>query len=807
MAKTLRDLKRQNEKGSFTGRRDQLDFFRQNISSDSENRSLITNIYGQGGVGKTTLLDNYRIIAEEHGAIVVLLDERISSLLEALSSIATQIHRKDASFKEFLDKYELYQKKKLELDPNSTLLTQEYNRIGHTITRTGMGVIDEIPGGGLINRYLDEEKIAEKTSQFVANVISRVRRPELVKLLLEPESILSPLFVEHLNEASESNQIVLLFDTYEDTASYLDPWFRNVLDDFSIDLQIVIAGRNRLDINTWEDSSAYITTFQLDPFTQDEAITFLHHKGIKTTSAINDILKLSERLPLLVAMLANERPANTKQLDDPSDTAIERFLKWIIDPAKRQLALLAALPRFLNRDIVEVLADDSKLFDWLIDRPFVRKKGKMWVYHDVVRKLILRYIRKESPKRWRKAHKLLAAHYEIERDGINTGDEDKYKNDMWRKFSLEAFYHNSCHDPTNTLDNALNEFLEVWEKNRILGKDWCMVIEQIGNDLEEEEFKKWSAKLAGLVYDYKRGIYDASLDTITTLIERKKASKYSLIACLNYRSRIYAYIRDFDSALADNSRVFELAPEHPDNYASRGYVCYRMRQFNEAISNYNEAIKLNPNDYRAFAHRGYTFAQMQEYDTALNDLNQALTIPSEDGYSWIRALRGDILLRMGQYEEAIEDFNLSLDIAWVVGLKGKALLYLGKSEESIEYLKAVVELFELSTWKKYLYSLALLKSGDVQEAKMQLDRAIDIAASSRDEDPTNFDNAFNLALYYVAHQMHQKAHTLYKNNVEEGASSTFISIAINDLYEYLKLFPDNQEAHRAIDYLESHLGD
>ena len=40
------------------------------------------------------------------------------------------------------------------------------------------------------------------------------------------------------------------------------------------------------------------------------------------------ILGLTARLPVLVAMLAEARPDSVEAVSDPSDNAVERFLKW-----------------------------------------------------------------------------------------------------------------------------------------------------------------------------------------------------------------------------------------------------------------------------------------------------------------------------------------------------------------------------------------------------------------------------------------------------------------------------------------------
>ena len=95
----------------------------------------------------------------------------------------------------------------------------------------------------------------------------------------------------------------------------------------------------------------------------------------------------------------------------------------------------------------------------------------------------------------------------------------------------------------------------------------------------------------------------------------------------------------------------------------------------------------------------------------------------------------------------------------------------------------------------------------MHEANLQINSAIEIATKSREENPADHQNACNLALFYVARGLYQKAQVLYEATIDKGASSERINIAIVDLNEYLKIFPDNEDARSIIAYLESQLDD
>ncbi|MCY7322504.1 MAG: ATP-binding protein, partial [Phormidesmis sp. CAN_BIN36] len=75
--KSFQEILRQRQQSSFVGRDDQLALFRQNLEFrlEDERRRFLFNIWGQGGVGKTTLLGQFRAIAEKAKRITAYIDE------------------------------------------------------------------------------------------------------------------------------------------------------------------------------------------------------------------------------------------------------------------------------------------------------------------------------------------------------------------------------------------------------------------------------------------------------------------------------------------------------------------------------------------------------------------------------------------------------------------------------------------------------------------------------------------------------------------------------------------------------------
>lgn len=74
--KSLKELRDRAVQSSFVGREAQLQQFRSVIATPySERDRFIFNISGQGGIGKTTLLEQFQQVAKELGYVTAYVDE------------------------------------------------------------------------------------------------------------------------------------------------------------------------------------------------------------------------------------------------------------------------------------------------------------------------------------------------------------------------------------------------------------------------------------------------------------------------------------------------------------------------------------------------------------------------------------------------------------------------------------------------------------------------------------------------------------------------------------------------------------
>ncbi len=500
---SLQSILKRRQQEEFIGREEQINLFRQNLtySPEDERRRFIFSASGQGGVGKTTLLRLFSKLATETNAKVAWVDETIEDMPAAMAYLAKQLEGQDHAFNTFNERYRTYLQHLHELEADPEAPQGSLSFISQALTKIGVSLGRRIPIAGGALDLVDEKVLASQVGAWSEYVKRKLTNKDELQLLQKPLDTLTPLFLEGLAKEAEKRCVVLFLDTYERIGEYLDSWLRKLLDGFYGDVPsniiIVIAGRHELDKNNWIIYEGLLVRFELEPFTESEALECLAHKGITDKRTVEVILHLSGKFPLLLATLASESPSNPDEVGDPSGTAIERFLKWEDDMKYRQLLIDAALPRFLNRDIMAVLSSNENadsFFTWLKQKPFIEHRGKGWIYHEVVPTQMLHYKHRESPQDWVSLHKRLSDYYEKIRSNLGLNAEQKSYNTSWYEFTLEMHYHYFC-QVSETLLNAVLDKQENDLHNKAQIDDfqptwmnqWRLMVWQAARDSEVAE--------------------------------------------------------------------------------------------------------------------------------------------------------------------------------------------------------------------------------------------------------------------------------------------------------------------------------
>jgi tetratricopeptide (TPR) repeat protein len=669
VAKSLQDILKRRQQEEFVGREEQLVFFRRNLryEPDDGRRRFVINISGQGGVGKTWLLRRFRKIAEEFAAVTAFTDETEDDVSGVMGRIAEQFDAQEHPLKTFTERYRVYRQhwQEIEADPDAPQGFPAF--LGRTLAKGGLRLARRVPVGGVVADFVDEEAVASLAGDFASYVARKIGNKDEVRLVLEPVEVLTPLFLADLREMADKHLLALFFDTYERTGSSLDSWLRDLLEgrhgDVPVNIVLTIAGRDELDRNHWAPYEGLLARLSLDPFTEEEAHDYLARKGITDEQVVEVILQLSGRLPLLVATLAAESPDDPAKIGDPSGEAVERFLKWVENPKQRQVALDAALPRRLNRDLLAVLVGEKEsdtLFAWLKGMPFVERRGDGWAYHDVVRAQMLRYKRQEAPQGWADLHRKLAEYHEGLRDGLGLAEEAGRKDETWQGYTLEALYHSLCQAPQAQLTGALNGFLAALEAQHSFAQHWADVIRNAGEDADAPSVQQRGQQLVEGMEAYAEDRYQETSEMFTTLLEQADIEARWQAVALGWRGISHVKMRHYEEALADFDQALELDPKLTRATVYRGVVHRDMRAFEKAFRDFSLALELGSDEGWVLANRGITYWLMGCYEESLADHDRAIELRPD--MVWLLASRGRTYRDIGHYEEALTDLSHAIEL-------------------------------------------------------------------------------------------------------------------------------------------------
>jgi tetratricopeptide (TPR) repeat protein len=727
---TWGELMDSSDSEKFIGRANELSIFRDNLLS-SRPRSLVFFIFGQGGVGKTELLKQYKALSEENDYIVATSDESQGDIPSLLDKFARDIESKGYKLKQFTDKLKKYQqlKHEIESDPSAPMGLASF--IGQSVARVGLSLASEVPvlrqGIDLIDRDAFSTQTGE-WAKYLAQKWSNNR--EDLRLIKNPVLILSNIFFADLNEVGEDNKIILCFDNYEATRDYFDGWLTKIRDySPSLNIRLAIACRTEPG-HLWEKLGNAVSYIPLDVFSPEEAQRFLDLANINDPERREEILEFSGRLPILMSWLSSPN-SNKPDPAFPSADIVDLFLRWVNETHRRIVALDAAIPHFFNLDVLMSLISDNATnierdFDWLIKQPFINQRERGWQYHSVVRRIMARYQRDRSKTHYGMLHNQTANYYLDRVNELHLDEESQWENEQWQDFYVEYIYHSVMGNPTVNWNKFIN-FLVMGLKYRFtLAKRTVEILlqpESVDNLSHEQidaiEFISTQLKLIdsgnrwdGIqLYEFleKMPFLDTKSKAFILFLRgeanRTKRDYSKALGCLDAaidinpnffeaiteKGAILSIQKEYAKALVEFDRALEIYPYHWA-YERKGSTLYSLHRYPEALNVLNDAEKTNTSCAETYALRGGCFLQLGQLEEAMIDLNKSLEIDPEN--HWARLRRGEVYLESQKYDFAIAEFDAVMPIS--KGFKHESLKNIGLVFAAQENYKEAAEKFILS---------------------------------------------------------------------------------------------------------------
>ncbi|MFJ9733346.1 tetratricopeptide repeat protein [Streptomyces sp. NPDC101171] len=736
--------------------------------SEEDPAEFLFHVRGVGGVGKSTLLRQWQEAARRADAVTAVVDENdVHGVQQALVELARQLAEQAGPLKEFDKAVEQFRREQAAQGEPMPVEGQA-SVSSRVVTQAALGAVSLIPGAGAVTAMANPDAAAQGLDRLRSASQARARR----RGARGDEAGLSRAFVAELERLCDRHRwVVLFFDTWEQTARYLDGWLLSLLDEefgaVPANVIVVLAGRDELTEREWAPLRDQVADVPLEVFTEAETRALLTARGVTDPDVVEAVLRLSMGLPLLVELLALARPHTVEEVDaggDLADVAVDRFVQWITDSEQREAVRACALPLQLNEDVFAAAAGPAAegLWEWLCGQPFVSGRGDFKHYHAVVRASLIRQQRIHSPQSWASAHLRLADTHAAWRAVVEERlpEAERWEDPEWRRYRLNETYHRLCTHPGTQLTPALEQVVHAAGQDAAVLRQWAETLEQAARDTADAALLDWSMRLrdafaddepvlaclGGLLahgqlgaaarswaYTYRgQRLYLSDRDE-EALVEFDRALAHDAGNARAWarRGETYRWLDQHEQAIADLSAALELDPAYAWALGSRGEAHRQAGRYDRAITDLTAALELDPTYAWALGARGEAHRQAGRYDQAVTDLTAALEL--DPALAWALGARGEAHQQAGHYDQAITDFTAALELdptyAWALGSRGEAHRQAGRYDQAVTDFTAALELDPTYAW-------ALGSRGEAHQQAGRNDQAVTDFTAALELDPT-----------------------------------------------------------------------
>ena len=740
-----------NARRVFVGREQELHFIQKHILEPEVPDHNIVSFYGQGGIGKSTLLS--RLISEIENnvsskdvCLIAQVNERQLTPANVMETLAGQLDLKGefekalAHYKEALRK--LYGERE-----------QEQETLGRKATAFLAGsVTKNVP---LVGDLLSQG--AEQVSELIWDEVQYRQRLKDARRLENPLQDLTDGFITELNKLAERQgsrsiwRVLLCFDTFEQLSTEIAPWLLNYFlkGEINENIVLVVAGRHPLSRSTPDDPKCWLDyidgnilhEIELKTFSKEETISYLAQRGITEETRVNQIWQLSSGLPLYLGMLTTNQDGAL----DPTADVVQNFLRWIPpnEKVKQRLVLDAALfSQAFNRDNLKAftyVAEEQRaeLYRWLLLQPFVRgaDMSGRHSYHEVAQEMFTRYLYTNSPEDCREARISLVRYYQKALEALEVREgEQAHEMEEWLELVLALVSQLLLLPDEEELVHAIE-----------------LVVQAIGTELETSHREKVGKVLQSLQNGLRFQMTNRTRKTVETLIsyQEGKADKPEWYEAINEllrknplslkystKTRIIFYFRradgyseqkKYEESLLDLDKILELDPQNARAYNRKGNALSDLERYEEALVAYDQAIQLDPTFIYAYNSKGMTLDNLERYEEALVAHEQAIQLDPTDANAYRN--KSKTLYYLDRYEEAlvVSEQALRLDPSDHYAYMNKILALGGLMQLCKEALTATEQAITLDPSNSVLYqdkSAALNELKRYEEVLAAVNQAI-----------------------------------------------------------------------------------
>ncbi|NET56545.1 MAG: tetratricopeptide repeat protein [Symploca sp. SIO2E6] len=735
---------------------------------------LLFNIYGIGGVGKTTLL--HRLQQAHTGKVDFLkvcfattpdidtplklmrrLHQQAQELL-GIQQLPDAFAQQERQFAKTLSQLSQKSVAGEAISPEEATKMKNWFQRFIWLSPTGFkstsnkGQPSDALGtrlNTLAQNTDDTEKLQGWIKQVVQHHPATKDKPELQALMLQPVARLTQAFAQSLFQVTQTRakSLVLVLDTYEQAQSYLNRWlWQYLVEDTplaSAPVRLVVIGRQELQADEgWRklnQDRQLLYEVQLVKFSKKQTDNYLKQIGLKHGGKRAKIHKVTQGLPYYLNWVREQQDKGEAPDFSQGNQAIAKLLWQDLDAQQRKILQLVACCRWFDLAMLQYLLAQDGLglqqdaeqvedyFEWLRNSDFVEWIQGRYRLDDVARDVFRQSYFQDFRNQFRPTYELLANYFKQQADHLFTPEStlpDPYKNEEWRKLIAEFHYYSLFGKGKEGLQQYIEQiFVGTYLREPdVFAAPFAFISAEIGKEnrhLLPQATSKFLAETS-IVLRFGWFFLDRPPTSYKVHIEGEYLSSEAVEASIQ---SLLGYVGDLADGFGKSVGLI-YQDLHGNNSGQDTDALLQAKKQAEEISTHCRPELA----YMLFSDIGRLLLSVLCNQEALDCYERVLKLG--EGNAFVFLSKGVALGNLERYEEALENLDkaINLDpnssVIWIY--RSNALNNLERYEEALECSQRAIDVEPeyLTAWVNIGY--ALYKLEKYEEALITSQRAIDL---------------------------------------------------------------------------------
>jgi len=820
---------------------------------EPQKQPLLFNIYGIGGVGKTTLLGR---LQQAHAGEVDFLEVCFAktSNIETPLKLMGKLHQQARQLVSEQTIADAFTQQQMQFEQALSQLSQSVD--GETtnpedarkitswferfvwLSPTGFTASKpkslESSGSGFSAFSAianDTEGLQEWIQQQVRHHPATKDQPEVQALMLDPVPKLTQAFAESLRQIPQSTGrvLVLILDTYEKAQAYLNQWlWQYLVEDtplWAAPVRLVVVGRKSLQADEgWRklnQDRKLLHEVQLSRFSKKQTENYLKQIGIKKGSERAKIYNVTQGLPYYLDWVRKQWEQGGKLDFSQGNQAIAKLLLQGIDTQQQKILQVVACCRWFDQGMLQYLLGKDGLglqedaqeiedyFEWLKNSDFVEFSKGQYRFDDVARDVFRQSCFQDSRSRFYQTNILLANYFQQQADELFAPPSrlpDPYEDEEWRELIAEYLYYRLFGKRREGLQQYIEQvFVAVYlQETDVFMAPLAFISAEMNTENQNllPQATRRFFEDAGMVLSIGWFFLDESPTSYKIEVEGENTPSEAEVEAFSKQNEasiqsLLGYVGDLEDGFGKGLGLMYKALRCHSSREETDALLQAKHQVEQHLAHCRPKLA-----HRLFSNIGLLLTSTESYEESLDCYQKALELGKGNALLFFE--QGTSLGNLGRHEEALKSFQKAIDLdcnyadAW--SNRGAALFQLEQYEGALDSFQTAIELNSQSVdaWRNRGNTLYNLER--YEEALESYQTAIDLNPQSVDTWVSRGNTLYNLGQYEESLESYQTAIDL---NPQSASAWRNRGDALNNLERYeealaacnqaLKIEPKNDE--------------